>query len=102
MSIEFPTLVYRCPGPHFGPRGSTYNCVGVANEDELVLRLIEGWCTTLDEAVDGKPVEPPAPVDNAPPTRAEMEEKARELKIKFDGRTTDRKLLSLIDAALKG
>ena len=40
--------------------------------------------------------------DNAPPTRAELEAKATELGLKFDGRTTDRKLLAAIDAALKG
>jgi len=97
--IEFPTLVYRCPGPHFGPRGSTYNYVGVNNEDELVLRVAEGWCVTLDEAVDGK--KPAVPADDAPPTRVEMEEKARELQIKFDGRTTDRKLSALIETALR-
>ncbi len=100
--MEFPNFVYRCPGPHFGPRGSTYNYVPVANEEELVLRIVEGWCTTLDEAVDGKPAAPAVPADDAPPTRAELEEKARELKIKFDGRTTDRKLSMLIESALKG
>jgi hypothetical protein len=34
--------------------------------------------------------------DNATPTRAEMEEQATKLNIKFDGRTRDHKLLQLI------
>jgi uncharacterized secreted protein with C-terminal beta-propeller domain len=38
----------------------------------------------------------------APPTRKEMETKARELGIKFDGRTPDKKLSSLIATALGG
>lgn len=38
--------------------------------------------------------------DNSEPSRSEMENKARELKLKFDGRTSDKKLLAMIDAAL--
>jgi hypothetical protein len=41
-----------------------------------------------------------APVDDSPPTRDEMEFKARELGIKFDGRTSDKKLDALIVTAL--
>ncbi len=47
-----------------------------------------------------KPVEVPS--DSAPVTRAELEQKARELGIKFDGRSTDAKLLQRIEQALKG
>jgi hypothetical protein len=36
------------------------------------------------------------PEDDAPPTRAEMEAKATELGIRFDGRTKDKKLGQLI------
>lgn len=97
---EFPTLVYRSPGPHHGPGSSTYDYRGVRDEDELILRQLEGWSLSMAEAINGKPVAAPEPVDNAPPTRAEMEQKAKELKIKFDGRTTDRKLLALIESAL--
>jgi hypothetical protein len=39
--------------------------------------------------------------DNAPPTRPELETKAKELGISFDGRTTDRKLGERIAEALK-
>jgi ribosomal protein L32E len=39
---------------------------------------------------------------DAPPTREEMTIKARELGIKFDGRTSDKKLGSLIATALGG
>ena len=41
-------------------------------------------------------------MDDAPPTRKEMEAKANELGIKFDGRTSDKKLSSLIETALGG
>lgn len=40
--------------------------------------------------------------DDAPPTRAELESKAIELGIKFDGRTKDKRLAYLIDEKLKG
>jgi hypothetical protein len=39
---------------------------------------------------------------DAPPTREEMAIKARELGIKFDGRTSDKKLSLLIATALGG
>jgi hypothetical protein len=40
------------------------------------------------------------PDDNAPLTRAEIEQKANELGIKFDRRTTDKKLIERIESAL--
>ena len=46
-------------------------------------------------------IEPSLDVD-APATRQEMETKARELGIKFDGRTPDKKLSSLIASAIGG
>jgi hypothetical protein len=41
-----------------------------------------------------------APKDNAAPTRAELEAKATELGIRFDGRTKDKKLGQLIQDRL--
>lgn len=43
-----------------------------------------------------------APADDAPPTRAEIEEQATLLGIKFDGRTSDKRLLDRIAEAMKG
>jgi hypothetical protein len=40
--------------------------------------------------------------ENAAPTRAELETKATELGIKFDGRTKDKKLGQLIEDSLAG
>jgi hypothetical protein len=40
--------------------------------------------------------------DTAAPTRIELETKATELGIKFDGRTTDNKLSEKINEVLKG
>ena len=44
-------------------------------------------------------VETAIPDDNAAPTREEMEAKAIELGVKFDKRTSDKKLLKLIESA---
>ena len=43
-----------------------------------------------------------APQDDAPPTRDELEVKATELGIRFDGRTGDKKLGQLIHDRLTG
>jgi hypothetical protein len=43
-----------------------------------------------------------APQDDAAPTRAELEAKATELGIRFDGRTNDKKLGQLIQDRLTG
>lgn len=93
----FPTLVYKSPGNHFGPNGSTYNYVGVNDQAELDARLKDGWCLTLLGAVTGEVEEVE---DDSAPTREEMETMAAELGIKFDGRTTDAALSKKIDAAL--
>ena len=55
------------------------------------------------EPVAVEAIEPdPIFESDAPPTREEMAIKARELGIKFDGRTSDKKLSSLIATALGG
>jgi len=47
------------------------------------------------------PAESTVPDDNAPVTRAELEAKATELGIPFNGRTSDKKLSGLIATALQ-
>ena len=48
-----------------------------------------------------EPPQKPAAPDDAPPTREELEQKATELGLKFDGRTSDKRLLARIETALK-
>ena len=90
---EFPTLVYRDGGP-YQRRGGTFRSIQVNSQAEYDDALADG-CVTHPDLIGQD-------TDNAPPTRAELEAKATELGLKFDGRTTDRKLLAAIDAALKG
>lgn len=132
VTMEFPNLVYRCPGTYQCP-GGTFAYKSVQDEVQLAKALAEGWFATLPEAIEGKKVatetETPdsetearfdaaiAPetatladcqagqqeaADNAPPTRAELQQKAKKLALKFDSRTSDKKLGDMITTALKG
>jgi hypothetical protein len=106
--MDFPTFVYRCPGPHFGPPGTTYGTLDVAGEDALQEALADGWHVSLLEAAEAflrKPepvleVEPEQAAD-APPTRDEMLEQARRIGLKVDRRWNDETLLSAIVAKMK-
>lgn len=93
-------LVYKDKGPH-QRAGGTYDYKLVTSGQELDDAFKDGWYASLPEAIDGKTTLPEieAPEeDNAPPTREELEAKAIELGIKFDGRTGDKKLSDLIAA----
>lgn len=91
--MSFPTLVYKCPGNHHC-MGGTYDYQGVADEAALDLAMTNGWFLTLPEAISGEAE------DVTAPTRDELEAKAIELKIPFDGRTTDKRLAEKIDFVL--
>ena len=108
--MEFPRFVYLSPG-NFRRGKSTYRYVSVNSLEEHDAYLAQGWSTSADLAIERAnaptPAPAPAPVpapvvpeDNAPPTRAELETKARELGLKFDGRTSDRTLLRRITQAI--
>lgn len=98
--MSYPTIVYRCPGDHQMP-GGTYSYLGVKDEDAMKEAIKDGWCKTLEEAASGKPSKSEAPkveevAEDAAPTRAELEQQADELGIKYDGRTSEAKLLKAI------
>ena len=115
--------LYKVPGKLRLKSGMTYGVLEVFDAQSLANSLARGWHPTLEAAVaaveaSARPVvaapqaaaivEAKAPVvdtvpeDNAPPTREELEEKARELGVKFDGRTGDKLLLRRINEALEG
>jgi hypothetical protein len=102
--------VYLSPG-NFRRGKSSYRYVSVNSLEEHDAYLAQGWSTSADLAIDRAnaptsapaPAPVPAPVvpeDNAPPTRVELETKARELGLRFDGRTSDRTLLRRITQAI--
>ena len=113
--------LYKVPGKIRLKSGTSYSVLEVFDKRSLANSLDRGWHPTLEAAVAASkgitpkeapqaaaiveaeaPVVDTVPEDNAPPTRAELEEKARELGVKFDGRTGDKLLLRRINEALEG
>ncbi len=97
--LEFPRMIYRAGGPH--------NCEGILCEYRMVESAeafeqahADGWRLTHTEAGEAaKPAPEPVaevPDDNAPPTRAEMLQRAEELGIKVDKRWSDKRLAEAI------
>jgi hypothetical protein len=69
--------------------------------DGINHRLLREQAEAQAKAQAEKPVETAVPDENAPPTREELEAKATELGIPFNGRTSDKKLSGLIATALQ-
>lgn len=90
----YPRMLYRA-GSGVVVDGSACAALVVHGEAEQAAALADGWGFTLDAA-------PEVPADDAPPTRAELEAKATELGLKWDGRWGDKRLSDAIAAALKG
>ena len=102
---DFPTILYRTPGPHRKPRGGTYKTIGAADQAEFDALIAKGWYPSYEEAVAGKaaPKVVEQPIDEVSgPTREELETKADELGVSYDGRTSDKKLAERIAEALEG
>lgn len=104
--MKNPTMVLKYPGPtQLQDGGYAYQIV---EAEDVEAALADGWYRTAAEAkaagtvaatLAETPVEVPA--DDAPPTRAELEQKAAEIGLKVDGRWSDKKLGEAIVAALK-
>ena len=91
------TMLYKSPGPH-EIHGGKFDYI-IVDECDIGQAKADGWFLTTPEAKLAAEL-PAAPVD-ALPTRDEIEVKARELGIAFDGRTSNKTLLAKIDEALK-
>lgn len=108
---NFPTIMYRVPGPHKKPRGGTYRTTGAADKAEFDALLKKGWFPSYEEAAAGKIANEiikaaeafeDAVDEVSDPTRDELETKAKELGVSFNARTSDKKLAERIAAALEG
>ena len=108
---DFPTILYRTPGPHKKPRGGTYKTTGAADKAEFDELLKKGWFPSYEEAaagkIAGKIIEAAEAFEDAvdevsAPTRDELETKAKELGVSFNARTSDKKLAERIAEALEG
>lgn len=96
------TMLFRHPGPHKQDSVS-FDYVIVPDED-IDATVADGWSRSVPAAkaaFDGKQAHAAEPVADTPPTRSELEQKAAELGIKFDGRTSDKKLAAAVAEALK-
>jgi hypothetical protein len=102
---NFPTTMYRVPGPHKKPRGGAYAYRGASDQAEFDALIAKGWFPSYEEAVAGKaaPKVVEQPIDEVSgPTRDELESKAKELGVSFNARTSDKKLAERIAVALEG
>lgn len=111
---EFPRMLYRCGGPVSLQEGA-FSTLIVDDGEQCDAATSDGWFLTpgdakaAQDAADAaraaeaaqRAASDLAALENSPPTRAELEAKAAELGIRFDGRTSDRKLTDMIRVALE-
>tara|TARA_R110000868_G_scaffold31596_3_gene115665 strand:- start:12 stop:320 length:309 start_codon:yes stop_codon:yes gene_type:complete len=99
---DFPTIMYRTPGPHKKPRGKTYAYKGAADQAEFDVLIAKGWFPSYEDAVVGKIVATVSEIDTvSPATRDELEAKAKELGVSFNARTSDKTIAERIASALE-
>jgi len=104
MSDQWPRMIYKV-GTQEAMHGGFYDYELVYDQTALDVLLANGWHMTTAEAKAADeaaklPVPVDLPQDDPIPSRAEIEKQATVLGIKFDGRTTDAKLLAKIDVEL--
>ena len=109
--MKFPAPLYKVPGPYKKGRGmKTYSVHGAKSQAEYDAFLARGWFPSYEEAVAGKKADEiiaaaesfeDAIDDVSGQTREELEQKAEELGVTFNKRTSDRKLAERIAAALE-
>lgn len=99
----FPRDVFRVPGKNKAV-GFSFDCLLCDDRDAHDAALKAGWFASMYEAIAGE-VAAPAPADDKPPTRAELEAEAKKLGVKLDSRNNDERLaeriLEAMDAATK-
>lgn len=99
---QFPKMLYKSGGSEELHGGNFHTFIAQDEQDEAAA-LADGWHLSTPEAVASvSKAATPEVDDEAPPTREELEAKATELGIEFDGRTSNKKLGEKIAAALAG
>jgi len=107
---DFPTIMYKTPGPH-RKTGGTYDIIGADDLKAFNANLAKGWFPSFEDALADKSakkiIEAAESFDDSidevsGPVRDELEQKAEELGIGFNKRTSDKKLAERIAAALEG
>ena len=103
---DFPTIVYRIPGPFKKPRGGTYAIRPAADKEAFDALIAKGWSASYEEAlIAAQPLKTKAKAveidEVSGPTREELEIKAKELGVSFNVRTSDITLSERITSALE-
>ena len=99
---DFPTILYRTPGPFKKPRGGTYAIRPAADKEAFDALIAKGWSASYEGAVGLKPKAKAVEIDEVSgPTREELEIKAKELGVSFNVRTSDITLSERITSALE-
>lgn len=96
MSAQYPKMLYKTGGTE-EMHGGKFATLIVEHADDEESALAAGWCTSTCAA--RAKMAAPTPVDDAPPTRDELEAEAARLGLKYDGRISDKKLAALIATA---
>lgn len=95
---DFPRMLYRWPAKTKQTavlQDGKYDVCIVPDQEAMDAAQAEGYCLDHGIAREAGVVE-----DESPATRPELEAKATELGLKFDGRTGDKKLSAMISEAL--
>lgn len=106
QTMKSPRMVFQFPSTRPDParlQDGAYDTLIVDEEEEGALDAVvsQGWFLSPTEARAAHEGKQDETVSDAPATREELEAKATELNLKFDGRTSDKKLAAAIDEALK-
>lgn len=98
--MDYPRHVIRVPGNSKSHNMVPHDLRYVLDASEHKAARAEGFCDDYAEALSMAGSAPAAaPDDNAPPTRAEIEQEAEALGIRLDRRWGDKRLLDEIAAA---
>lgn len=105
---EYPLMMYRS-GSQMKWDGGLWDTLVVIDVAEHESAIADGWMSPAEayaKANQPEAMQPPQLIESvdeiSPPTREELETKAKELGIKFDGRWGDKRLSDAIEQALKG
>lgn len=71
-------LVYKCPGPHAGPYGHTYNWKAIADKEDHKQALKDGWSDSLIDAVNKRDDEIEGALSGVDDTGRKKVKRARE------------------------
>lgn len=103
MTIEFPTILYRCPGKFPGSEGTTFDSVGVENIEECKELLKQGYHLKMGDAIDafknpkGRKEEVDEGEQEIGYNRKELESEAQKIGLKVDSRWSNETLQKKIN-----